>query len=187
MRDVNADIAEVLIDSERLQTRIGELGRQIAADYAGKSPLLVGVLKGAAMFMVDLARQIDLPVEIDFMAVSSYGSSTRSLGVVRILKDLDQAIDGRDVLLVEDIVDTGLTLRYILENLRDRCPASIRICALLQKRKAREVSPPIDYVGFEIPDQFVVGYGLDFAERYRNLPYVGVLRPEVYQTGQVEK
>lgn len=187
MRDVNDDIAEILIDTERLQARIAELGQQIAADYAGKNPLLVGVLKGAAMFMVDLARRIDLPVEIDFMAVSSYGSSTQSLGVVRILKDLDQAIDGRHVLLVEDIVDTGLTLRYILENLRDRCPASLRICALLQKRKARDAAPPIDYVGFEIPDQFVVGYGLDYAERYRNLPYIGVLRPEVYQTGQVEK
>ena len=187
MHDLNDDIAEILIDSDRLQSRIVELGHQIATDYAGQNPLLVGVLKGAVMFMVDLARRIDLPLEIDFMAVSSYGSSTKSLGVVRILKDLDQAIDGRHVLLVEDIVDTGLTLRYILENLRDRCPASIRICALLQKRRARELSPPIDYIGFEIPDQFVVGYGLDYAEHYRNLPYVGVLRPEVYQTGQVEK
>lgn len=186
MRDLNDDVAEILISSDDLQRRIGELGRQITSDYAGKVPLLIGVLKGAVVFMVDLSREIDLPVEIDFMAVSSYGASTHSLGVVRILKDLDQAIDGRDVIVVEDIVDTGLTLRYIVDNLRDRCPASLRICSLLRKRKARDTSPPIDYVGFEIPDRFVVGYGLDYAEYYRNLPYVGVLRPEIYQTGQVE-
>ncbi|MBX6771547.1 MAG: hypoxanthine phosphoribosyltransferase [Chloroflexi bacterium] len=180
---MNDDIATVLITSEQLQSRIAELGRQITRDYAGKDPLLVGVLKGAIMFMVDLARQIDLPVEIDFMAVSSYGASTESLGVVRILKDLDRAIDGRHVLVVEDIVDTGLTLRYILDNLRGRCPASLRVCSLLRKQKARDVGPPIDYVGFEIPDRFVVGYGLDYAELYRNLPYVGVLRPEVYRAG----
>jgi hypoxanthine phosphoribosyltransferase len=187
VRDVNQDIANILISAEQLESRIGELGQQITQDYAGKAPLLVGVLKGAVMFMVDLSRHIDLQLELDFMAVSSYGSSTQSLGVVRILKDLDRAIDGRHVLVVEDIVDTGLTLRYIVENLRDRCPESVRICALLQKRKARETSPPIDYLGFEIPDQFVVGYGLDYAERYRNLPYVGVLRPEIYEIGQVEK
>ncbi len=187
MLDLNQDVARILIGADELQTRIGELGQEITRDYAGKEPLLVGVLKGAVMFMVDLSRRIDLAVEIDFMAVSSYGSSTQSLGVVRILKDLDRAIDGRDVLVVEDIVDTGLTLRYIVDNLRDRCPASIRICALLQKQKARGTGPPIDYLGFEIPDQFVVGYGLDYAERYRNLPYVGVLRPEIYQSGQVEK
>lgn len=186
MDELNANI-DVLIDTDRLQDRITALGQQITRDYAGRPPMLVGVLKGAVMFMVDLARKIDLPVEIDFMAVSSYGSSTQSLGVVRILKDLDHPIDGRDVLVVEDIVDTGLTLRYIVENLRERSPASVRICALLQKRKARGTSPPIDYLGFEIPDQFVVGYGLDFAEHYRNLPYVGVLRSELYQTGQVEK
>ncbi|HLG50024.1 MAG TPA: hypoxanthine phosphoribosyltransferase [Chloroflexota bacterium] len=183
MHPLNDDIATVLITSEQLQSRIAELGRQITRDYAGKDPLLVGVLKGAIMFMVDLARQIDLPVEIDFMAVSSYGASTESLGVVRILKDLDRAIDGRHVLVVEDIVDTGLTLRYILDNLRGRCPASLRVCSLLRKQKARDVGPPIDYVGFEIPDRFVVGYGLDYAELYRNLPYVGVLRPEVYRAG----
>ncbi len=186
MHDINADVSDVLITPNRLQERIAELGSKITEDYAGKTPVLIGVLKGAVMFMVDLSRRIDLPVEIDFMAVSSYGSSTQSLGVVRILKDLDRAIDGRDVLIVEDIVDTGLTLAYLVDNLRDRCPASLRICALLRKRKARDVGPPIDYLGFEIPDRFVVGYGLDYAERYRNLPYVGVLRPEVYQTGQVE-
>lgn len=187
MRNLNDDVSEVLISTDQLQARIAALGRQITQDYAGRKPLLVGVLKGAVMFMVDLSRQIDLPVEIDFMAVSSYGSSTQSLGVVRILKDLDRAIDGRDVLVVEDIVDTGLTLRYIVENLRGRCPASVRICALLQKLKTRETGPSIDYLGFEIPDRFVVGYGLDYAEHYRNLPYVGVLRREVYQAGQVEK
>lgn len=186
MHDINADVSDVLITPDRLQERIAELGSKITEDYAGKMPVLIGVLKGAVMFMVDLSRRIDLPVEIDFMAVSSYGSSTQSLGVVRILKDLDRAIDGRDVLIVEDIVDTGLTLAYLVDNLRDRCPTSLRICALLRKRKARDVGPPIDYLGFEIPDRFVVGYGLDYAERYRNLPYVGVLRPEVYQTGQVE-
>lgn len=186
MRTLNEHVESVLISEDQLQRRIAELGEQITRDYAGKSPLLVGVLKGAVTFMVDLSRQIDLPLEIDFLAVSSYGSSTQSLGVVRILKDLDRAIDGRDVLVIEDIVDTGLTLRYIVDNLQDRCPASVRICALLQKRKTRESRPPLHYLGFEIPDQFVVGYGLDYAERYRNLPYVGVLRPELY-LGQVEK
>jgi hypoxanthine phosphoribosyltransferase len=174
------DISAVLITTEQLQQRIYELGQQLTEDYADKDPLLVGVLKGAVMFMVDLMREVDLPLEVDFMAVSSYGTSTESTGVVRILKDLDEAIEGRHVLVVEDIVDTGLTLRYIVDNLRDRSPASVRICALLRKQKARHLGPPIDYVGFDIPDQFVVGYGLDYAGQYRNLPYVGVLRPEVY-------
>jgi hypoxanthine phosphoribosyltransferase len=175
------DIARVLITEAELNRRIGELGREIAVDYGHRAPLLVGVLKGAVMFMVDLARAIDLPIALDFMAVSSYGASTQTSGVVRILKDLDSAIEGRDVLLVEDIVDTGLTLRYIVDNLRDRRPASVRICALLHKVKPRESEIEIDYIGFEIPDEFVVGYGLDYAETYRNLPYVGVLRPEVYR------
>src|SRR5262249_2906361 len=154
-----------------------ELGRQITTDYAGRSPLLVGVLKGAIVFMVDLVRNINLPLEVDFMAISSYGSSTESTGVVRILKDLDQAIDGREVLVVEDIVDTGLPRRYTAETPRVRIPASVRICGLLLKRRGCQPPPPLDYVGFEIPDQFVVGYGLDYAEHYRNLPFVGVLRP----------
>lgn len=178
--DLRADISTVLISAEDLARRNAELGRQIAAAYASRPPLLVGVLKGAIVFMVDLMREIDLPVEIDFMAVSSYGSSTRSTGVVRILKDLDESIEGRDVLVVEDIVDTGLTLRYIVDLLKDRGPASVRICALLHKINPESAAPPIDYVGFEIPNQFVVGYGLDYAERYRNLPFIGVLRPEVY-------
>jgi hypoxanthine phosphoribosyltransferase len=175
-----ADVSTILVPPEALRQRIAELGTTITRDYADSEPLLVGVLKGAVMFMVDLAREIDLPLEVDFMAVSSYGSSTQSTGVVRILKDLDQAIEGRHVLVVEDIVDTGLTLRYIVENLRDRSPASVRICALLRKRKALQTAPDIDYVGFEIPDEFVVGYGLDYAEQYRNLPFIGILRPEVY-------
>jgi hypoxanthine phosphoribosyltransferase len=177
---LSADVSTILVSADELRHRIAELGATITRDYANHDPLLVGVLKGAVMFMVDLAREIDLPLEVDFMAVSSYGTSTQSTGVVRILKDLDQAIDGRHVLVVEDIVDTGLTLRYIVDNLRDRSPASVRICALLRKQKARETAPPIDYVGFEIPDEFVVGYGLDYAEQYRNLPFIGVLRPEVY-------
>jgi len=185
VRDLNHDVARILIPRDSLSQRIHELGQQITADYHGKDPVLVGVLKGAVVFMVDLARAISLPVELDFMAVSSYGASTQSTGVVRILKDLDRSIGGRDVLVVEDIVDSGLTLRYIVDNLRDRRPASLRICALLRKQKARTPGPEIDYVGFEIPDDFVVGYGLDYAEQYRNLPYIGVLRPELYEREQV--
>jgi hypoxanthine phosphoribosyltransferase len=177
------DIERVLIAEGELRARIGELGRQIGHDYELHPPLLVGVLKGAVMFLVDLARTIDLPITLDFMAVSSYGASTQSSGVVRILKDLDHSIEGKHVLLVEDIVDTGLTLRYIVDNLRDRGPASVRICALLQKVKPRDIAVPIDYVGFAIPDEFVVGYGLDYGEIYRNLPYVGVLRPRAYGHG----
>ena len=177
------DIDRILISENDLRVRIGELGQQISRDYQDHPPLLVGVLKGAVMFLVDLARAIDLPVTLDFMAVSSYGASTQSSGVVRILKDLDQGIEGRHVLLVEDIVDTGLTLRYIVENLRDRGPESVRICALIQYVKPSEFTIPIDYVGFDIPDEFVVGYGLDFGEVYRNLPYVGVLRPRAYGHG----
>jgi hypoxanthine phosphoribosyltransferase len=175
------DIAEVLIPDDRLRERVGELGEQVEADYRGKELLMIGVLKGALMFMVDLARKVDLPVEIDFMAISSYGSSTESSGVVRILKDLDTSIEGRHVLIVEDIVDTGLTLSYMREILLARNPASLRICCLLDKREARKTDVPLDYIGFAIPSRFVVGYGLDYAEIYRNLPFVGVLKPECYQ------
>lgn len=178
-RDLKNDIVSILIDASELERRIAELGRSITLDYTGRSPLLVGVLKGAVIFMVDLMREIDLPVEIDFMAVSSYGSSTQSTGVVRILKDLDEAIEGRHVLVVEDIVDTGLTLRYIVDLLKDRGPASVRVCALLRKMNPSSAAPEIHYVGFEIPNEFVVGYGLDYAERYRNLPFVGIPRPDV--------
>ncbi|HUE75930.1 MAG TPA: hypoxanthine phosphoribosyltransferase [Chloroflexota bacterium] len=177
MRD---DLESVLLTTEQIQARTRELGQQICGDYAGRDILLVGVLKGALMFMVDLARAIDLPVEMDFMAISSYGASTKSSGVVRILKDLDVSIEGRDVLIVEDVVDTGLTLRYICENLATRDPASIRICSLLLKQRAERPEIKLDYVGFEIPDRFVVGYGLDYSEVYRNLPYIGVLSPAKY-------
>jgi hypoxanthine phosphoribosyltransferase len=168
-------VGEVLIEEDALQRRIGELGREISADYAGRDLLLVGVLKGAVFFMADLMRNLTIPCEIDFMAISSYGASTDSSGVVRILKDLDINIEGRHVLVVEDIIDSGLTLSYLIRNLEAREPASLEVCALLTKPERREIDVPVRYVGFEIPNRFVIGYGLDFAERYRNLPYVGVL------------
>ncbi len=170
------DIEGVLISEEEIQRRVQELGQQLSREYAGRNLLLLGVLKGAVVFLVDLARAIDLPLQMDFMAISSYGASTQSSGVVRILKDLDSAVDGRDILVVEDIIDTGLTLKYILENLAMRNPASVKVCALLVKEKNRPADIGADYVGFRIPDRFVVGYGLDYAELYRNLPYVGILR-----------
>ena len=170
-------VTEILIDEETLQRRIAELGEEVSADYAGRDLLLVGVLKGAVFFMSDLMRRLTIPCEIDFMAISSYGAATDSSGVVRILKDLDINIEGRHVLVVEDIIDSGLTLSYLLRNLESREPASLEICALLTKPDRREIEVPVRYVGFEIPNRFVIGYGLDFAERYRNLPYVGVLDP----------
>ena len=168
-------VGEVLVNAEDLQRRVRELGEQISIDYAGRPLLLVGVLKGAVFFLSDLMRFIGIPVEIDFMAVASYGSATDSSGVVRILKDLDAAIEGRDVLIVEDIVDSGLTLQYLLRNLGSRNPRTLEVCALLTKPERRKVDLPVRYVGFEIPDRFVVGYGLDYAERHRNLPFVAVL------------
>ena len=176
----HSDIQEVVYTEEQLQTRVRELGAQISRDYAGRSVLLVAVLRGAALFIADLARTISVPVEIDFMAVSSYGSTTKSSGVVRILKDLDEQIEGRDVIVVEDILDTGLTLKYLLKNLASRQPASLEVVALLSKEGKQRVPISCKYVGFSIPDEFVVGYGLDFAERYRNLPYVGILKPSAY-------
>jgi len=170
MNDPN--VGRTVVEAEELQNRVAQLGKEIAADYADNPPLLVGVLKGAFMFMADLARAIDLPVEFDFMAVSSYGSVTRSSGVVRILKDLDLDISGRHVLVVEDIVDSGLTLAYLRKNLAVRRPASLNVCALLVKEGLQKHDPDLRYVGFRIPPAFVVGYGLDAAERYRNLPYV---------------
>jgi hypoxanthine phosphoribosyltransferase len=166
---------EVLVKADELQRRVAELGAQITRDYAGRSLLLVGVLKGAVFFLSDLMRYIEIPVEVDFMAVASYGSATDSSGVVRILKDLDAAIEDRDVLIVEDIVDSGLTLQYLLRNLGSRNPRTLEVCALLTKPERRKVDLPVRYVGFEIPDRFVVGYGLDYAERHRNLPFVAVL------------
>lgn len=168
-------LGEVLVAAEDLKRRVIELGEQITRDYAGRQLLLVGVLKGAVFFLSDLMRYIDIPVEVDFMAVASYGSATDSSGVVRILKDLDAAIEDRDVLIVEDIVDSGLTLQYLLRNLGSRNPRTLEVCALLTKPERRKVDLPTRYVGFEIPDRFVVGYGLDYAERYRNLPFVAVL------------
>jgi hypoxanthine phosphoribosyltransferase len=168
-------LGEVLVGAEDLQRRVAELGQEITRDYAGRSLLLIGVLKGAVFFLSDLMRYIDIPVEVDFMAVASYGSATDSSGVVRILKDLDAAIEGRDVLIVEDIVDSGLTLQYLMRNLGSRNPRTLEVCALLTKPERRKVELPTRYVGFEIPDRFVVGYGLDYAERHRNLPFVAAL------------
>ena len=176
-------VGEVLIDAETLQNRIRELGDEISGDYAGRELLLVGVLKGAVFFMADLMRSIAVPCEIDFMAISSYGASTDSSGVVRILKDLDINIEGRDVLVIEDIIDSGLTLSYLLRNLESREPASLSVCALLTKPERREIEVDVRYIGFEIPNKFVIGYGLDFAERYRNLPYVGVLHDHLMPEG----
>ncbi|HEY7602415.1 MAG TPA: hypoxanthine phosphoribosyltransferase [Methylomirabilota bacterium] len=168
-------IQRILIPAEELTARVAELGRQVRADYAGRTPVLVGVLKGAVVFLSDLMRAIEAPCECDFIALSSYGASTRSSGIVELTKDLSMPIDGREVLVVEDIVDTGRTLTYLLRNLETRQPASVRVCALLDKAARREVPVSLDYVGFTIPDEFVVGYGLDYAGLYRNLPYVAVL------------
>lgn len=167
---------EVLLSEQRIQERVKELGAEITRDYAGRNPLLIGVLKGACFFLTDLLRAIDTRVGIEFMAISSYGASTRTSGEVRILKDLDVAVEGRDLIVVEDIVDTGLTLSYLLANLKSRGAASVKLVALLDKFERRQREVEIDYLGFKIPDHFVVGYGLDFAERYRNLPYIAVLK-----------
>jgi hypoxanthine phosphoribosyltransferase len=180
VRDAHADVAEVLISEQEIQERLAGLAKSIDEDYRGKEVMLVGVLKGAVMVMADLVRALETPVSMEFMAVSSYGSSTSSSGVVRILKDLDRDIAGQHVLLVEDIIDSGLTLNWLLRNLRSRGPASVEVCALLRKPEAAKVDVPVKYVGFDIPAEFVVGYGLDYAERYRGLPFVGRLRPEVY-------
>ncbi|GAB2471185.1 phosphoribosyltransferase [Jatrophihabitans fulvus] len=180
MSELDRDIDEVLISADAISAKIGELAKEIDAEYSDREPVLVGVLKGAAMFMSDLARALERPVTMEFMAVSSYGSGTQSSGVVRILKDLDRDIAGKDVLIVEDIIDSGLTLSWLLKNLRARQPASIRIVALLRKPEAVKVDVHVDHIGFDIPNEFVVGYGLDYAERYRDLPYIGRLRPAVY-------
>jgi hypoxanthine phosphoribosyltransferase len=176
---VDGGVGEILIEEDDVRARVAALGAEISADYDGRDLLLVGVLKGAVFFMADLMRRLTVPCEIDFMAISSYGAATDTSGVVRILKDLDINIAGRDVLVVEDIIDSGLTLSYLMRNLRARKPASLEICALLTKPERREIDVPVRYVGFEIPNRFVIGYGLDFAERYRNLPYIGVLHPDL--------
>lgn len=167
---------EPLLTAEQIQARVSEMGAQIGRDYAGRNPLLLGVLKGAFVFLSDLARAIDMQIGMEFMAISSYGASTRTSGEVRIVKDLDLAVEGRDILVVEDIVDTGLTLSYLLANLRSRGAATVKLAALLNKQERRLREVRIDYLGFDIPDHFVVGYGLDFAERYRNLPYIAMLK-----------
>ena len=172
-------VGEILVEEDQLRARIAELGEEISTYYDGRDLLLIGVLKGAVFFMADLMRQLTVPCEVDFMAISSYGASTDSSGVVRILKDLDINIEGRDVLVVEDIIDSGLTLSYLMRNLESREPATLEICALMTKPERREIDVPVRYVGFEIPNRFVIGYGLDFDERYRNLPYVGVLDPDL--------
>ena len=179
--EFEGDIERVLITDEEIQGKIRELGDRITEDYRGKELLLIGVLKGAFVVMADLSRHIRLPLQFDFMAVSSYGAATKTSGVVRILKDLDHDIDGHDVLLVEDIVDSGLTLAYLLRNLRARRPATLEVCALLRKPEVQRVALDIKYEGFEIPPEFVVGYGLDYGEKYRNLPYVATLKPEAYE------
>ena len=176
-------VGEVLIDADSLRARIVELGEEISSYYEGRDLLLVGVLKGAVFFMADLMRRLTVPCEVDFMAISSYGAQTDSSGVVRILKDLDINIEGRNVLVVEDIIDSGLTLSYLMRNLESREPASLEVCALLTKPARREIDVPVRWIGFEIPNRFVIGYGLDFAERYRNLPYVGVLSDDLMPEG----
>ena len=182
--DLRADVADVLISEEQIRAKVAELGQRISNDYAGRTVTLVSVLKGSLPFMADLMRSISIPVQIDLMEVSSYGgATTESSGLVRILKDLSSSIEGEDVLIVEDIIDTGLTLNYLLRYLRGKNPRSLRICALLDKPARRLVEIQIDYRGFTIPDEFVVGYGLDYGELYRNLRFVGVLRPEVYSQG----
>ncbi|MFB9906202.1 hypoxanthine phosphoribosyltransferase [Allokutzneria oryzae] len=181
----DGDISSVLVTEQQINDKISELAKQVAADYPegrGSDLLLVGVLKGAVMFMTDFARALPVPVQLEFMAVSSYGSATSSSGVVRILKDLDRDIAGRDVLIVEDIIDSGLTLSWLLKNLQSRNPASLEVCTLLRKPDAVQVDVPVKYVGFDIPNEFVVGYGLDYAERYRDLPYIGTLDPKVYSS-----
>ncbi|GMA50509.1 hypoxanthine phosphoribosyltransferase [Alicyclobacillus contaminans] len=177
---MHPDLEKILFSEEDIQTCVADLGKQLSAAYAGKNPLFICVLKGAVLFMADLVKHVDVPMEMDFMAVSSYGDSSKSSGVVRILKDLDRPVEGRDVVIVEDIVDTGLTLAYLKDLLLRRHAASVRVVTLFDKPEGRKVDIVPDYYGFRVPNEFIVGYGLDYAEQYRNLPYVGVLRPEIY-------
>lgn len=181
---MHQDIEEILLSTETIQTKVIELGERISRDYQGKPLLLLGTLKGAVPFIADLARAIKLPLELDYMAISSYGSATHSSGVVRILKDLEGPIENKHVLIVEDIIDSGLTLHYLMEVLRQRRPLSLRVCTLLDKQRERIKPVESDYTGFLIPDRFVVGYGLDYAQQYRNLPYIGILKPAVYEVDE---
>ena len=177
---MNNDIKEILYSEEDLKSKIQEIGKIITKDYEGRELVLIGVLKGSVMFMSDLMKEIEIPCSMDFMAVSSYGNSTKSTGVVRILKDLDFGIEGKNVLIVEDIIDTGVTLKYLVEYLKARKPNSLEICSLLNKQERRTVDISAKYLGFEVPDSFLVGYGLDYAEKYRNLPFIGILKEEIY-------
>ncbi len=181
---MHKDILDILISEEQLRAKVAELGKQITQDYRGKNLLLLGTLKGAVPFIADLSRTIELPLEIDYMAVASYGASTHSSGVVRIVKDLEGPINQKHLLIIEDIIDSGLTLHYLVDLLNRRNPLSLRICTLLDKERERLKAVRIDYTGFTIPDKFVVGYGLDYAQRYRNLPYIGVLKPSVYEDAE---
>lgn len=180
MYQMKDDLQEVFFTQEVISQKVSELGARITSDYAGKNPLIVSVLKGSYVFMADLTRAIDTPCNIDFMVVSSYGMGAKTSGEVQIIKDIEQQIDGRDLLIVEDILDSGVTLNYLMTILKARGANSIKLCTLLSKPDRRKVDVHVDYLGFEIPDEFVVGYGLDFAEKYRNLPYIGILKPEVY-------
>lgn len=175
------DIEKILIDEKTLAKRVKELGREICNDYIDEEIIMIGILKGSSVFMADLVRQIDIPVYMDYMVVSSYGNSAQTSGAVRIIKDLEENIDGKNIIIVEDIIDTGLTLSYLRKSLLARNPKSIKICTLLDKPARREVEMLIDYKGFEVPDEFIIGYGIDYAEKYRNLPYVGVLKRETYE------
>ncbi len=175
------DISEIIFSAEQIQRRVAEIGQAISRDYAGKDLMMVGVLKGVLFFMADLLRQVSLPVEVDFLAVTSYSTEVRNQGFVRMLKDLEMPISGRHVLFVEDVIDTGLTLNYLLKNLRDREPASLEVCVLFNKPKHRLIDTPLKYKGFDLPDRFVVGYGLDYREKYRNLPFVGTLKAQILQ------
>ncbi|MFN2197298.1 MAG: hypoxanthine phosphoribosyltransferase [Anaerolineales bacterium] len=179
--ELGTDIQEILLSQEQIQQRVQELGQKISSDYDGRNPLLVGVLKGVLFFMADLLREITIPMEVDFMAISSYSAEARDQGFVRMVKDLDIPVTGRHVIFVEDVIDTGLTLNYLLRNLRSQRPASLEVCVLFNKPERRLIDVPVKYLGFDLPDKFVVGYGLDHNERYRNLPFVGLLKAYVFQ------
>jgi len=180
VRPSETDVESILLSPEQIQERVAQMGAQISKDYQGKDPVFISVLVGAVMFTADLLRHVTVPCSLDFMAISSYGKTSRSSGVVRVMKDLDEPIESRHVIIIEDIIDTGLTLNYLLDNIRNRNVASVKVAALLDKPSRRLTDVHVDYIGFEVPDEFVIGYGLDFAQRYRNFPFVGVLRPEVY-------